>query len=303
MRLLVCILFFFSAFGARAQYTQQFSQYMFNGLIINPAYAGVRECLSIVGVHSSQWVGFEGAPMSDNITAHTPFGKHSGAGLTLFNDRIAQQNQTGIYGSYAYHLRTGENSKLSFGVSGGVSIFSIQDADVVTVENDAVFQKNGQVFSFPNMGAGLFFYRENFYTGLSIPTLFSSEYSAIRENELFSVRTNNMVIMQTSGAIIPLGDHIRWKPSYLVKLIPSLSSAIDLNSNFYFKEAFTIGASYRVKNALVALIGCTIKKKFDLGYSFSYPLSDLANYSSGTHEIMLRYELREIISSVNPRLY
>ncbi len=303
MRLLTSILFLFVVWSSHAQFSPQYSQYMFNGFAINPAYAGVRECLSITGIHSSQWVGFEGAPMSDNISAHTPFRKNSGVGLSLFNDKVAQQNQTGFYGSYAYHLRTGENSKLSFGVNAGVSIFTIHDADIVTIKNDAVFQSNGQTFSFPNVGAGLFFYKENFYAGLSIPTLFSSEYSAIRGNELFSFKTNTMVIMQTTGAVIRLTDKVKWKPSYLVKVIPSVSAAIDLNSNVYFRDRFNLGVSYRIKNAFVGLVGCTVKNKFDIGYSFSYPLTNLANYTSGTHEIMLRFEFRQTIPTVNPRLY
>lgn len=303
MRNYIFIGFFLLNGWAFGQFSQQYNQYMFNGLSINPAYAGVRECLSLTGVHSSQWVGFEGAPMSDNFTIHAPFRKRSGIGLNIFNDRIAQQNQTGIYGSYAYHLRTGEESKLSFGVSAGMSIFQIRDADVITIKPDNSFDQNNQTFSFPNIGAGLFFYKENFYAGLSAPTLFSSEYSLVRNDEIFSLRSNALVIFQTMGGVIRLHENVRWKPSYLIKYIPSVTQALDLNSNFYYKEKFNFGVSYRVKKSLVAMVGFTLKNKFDFGYSFGYPLSNLANYSSGTHEVMLRYELKETISTVNPRLY
>lgn len=298
----ICILFFVSL--ATAQYTQQYNQYMFNGLAINPAYAGVRECLSITGIHSNQWVGFDGAPSTENLTAHTPFRKNVGLGLNVFNDRIATQNQTGASVSYAYHLKLNTKSKLSFGVSAGVSVFQVRDNGVITVEqNDKAFANQFQTYSFPRIGTGLFYYRERFYAGLSVPTLFSSEYSKVADSRFFNLNSNAMVIMQTSGAVIGLTDEIQWKPSYLVKFIPSISSDVDLNSNFYFKEKFNLGLSYRVKKSLIGMVGCTIKNNFDIGYSYGFPLSSLANYNSGTHEVMLRYEFRKVVSTINPRLY
>ncbi len=303
MRYVLILIGFFSMNGLFAQYSQQYSQYMFNGMAINPAYAGVRECLSITGIHSSQWVGFEGAPRTQSISAHTPFRKNGGIGLSFFNDRIGVQSQTGIFAAYAYHLKLNKKSKLSFGVDGGVSLFQIREDDVITIDNDAAFSQNYQTYSFPNIGAGLFYYRENFYAGLSVPTLFSSEYSNLKAQKYFNIQPRAMVIMQTTGAVIELTDDVDWKPSYLVKYIPSVSSDLDLNSNFYYKRMFNLGVSYRVKKALVVLAGCTIKNKFDIGYSYGYPLNDIANYSSGTHEIMLRYEFREVVSTVNPRLY
>lgn len=285
------------------QYSQQYSQYMFNGLTINPAYAGVRECLSVTGIHSSQWVGFEGAPSTQSVTAHTPFRKNSGLGLSVFHDKIAIQNQTGITATYAYHLKLNKTSKLSFGVNAGASIFQVRDNKVVTIENDVVFSEQYQTYSFPKIGAGLFYYKEKFYAGLSVPSLFSSEYSNMREKKFFSLKSTTMVIMQTMGAIVKLNQNVDWKPSYLIKVIPGISTDFDLNSNFYFKKKVNFGASYRVNKTLVAMVGCTLKDKFDIGYSYGYPLSSLATYNSGSHEIMLRYEFKEIISTVNPRLY
>jgi type IX secretion system PorP/SprF family membrane protein len=303
MRYLLILVVLVYGFVANAQYSRQYSQYMFNGLAINPAYAGVRECLSVTAIHSSQWVGFEGAPTTQSVTAHTPFRKNSGLGLSFFNDRIAIQNQTGLYLTYAYHLKLNRKSKLSFGVNGGASFFQIRDNDVITIDKDVAFSTQRQTYSAPNIGAGLFYYRENFYAGLSIPSIFSSEYSNIKEKNYFSLRSNSLVIIQTSGAVVKISDNFDWKPSYLIKLIPSISSDLDLNSNFYFRKKVNFGVSYRVKKSLVAMVGCTIQDKFDIGYSYGYPLSALSSYNSGSHEIMLRYEFKEVISTVNPRLY
>ncbi len=285
------------------QQSPQYNQYMFNGLAINPAYAGVRECLSITGIHSNQWAGFDGAPTTNNITAHTPFKKHSGVGINFFTDKIGVQTQSGLNGVYAYHLKLSTKSKLSFGISGGMSVFTNQDQDVVLVDNDKAFSNNSQTYSFPNFGTGLFYYRENFYTGLSIPNLFSSEYSNISQGRYFDINPGAINIMQTAGGIVKLSDNVKWKPSYLIKVIPNGASSIDLNSLLYFNNKLNVGASYRHQKALVAILGCTIKKKLDIGYSFAFPLTDIAMYSFGTHEIMLRYELRETVSSINPRLY
>lgn len=303
MRYLLILSMFFVAFCSSAQYSRQYSQYMFNGLTINPAYAGVRECLSITGIHSSQWVGFDGAPTTQSVTAHTPFRKNSGLGLNFFHDKIGVQNQTALNATYAYHLKLNKKSKLSFGVNAGLSYFQVRENNVVTIDDDNAFQDSYQTYSFPNIGAGLFYYRENFYAGLSVPALFSSEYSNVSQNKYFNLNSNSLVIMQTTGAVLELSDNVKWKPSYLVKYIPAISTDLDLNSNFYYKDAVNLGVSYRVNKAIVAMAGCTIKNKFDIGYSFGYPLSDLANFSSGTHEIMLRYEFKEVVSSVNPRLY
>ena len=303
MRILTFISLVLLSFQTQAQFSQQYNQYMFNGMVINPAYTGIRECLSVTGIHSNQWVGFDGAPTTNSLTAHTPFRKKGGLGLNFFTDKLGVQSQSGIYGSYAYHLKINAKSKLSFGMNAGVSFFEIRDKEIVIIDDDPVFMDQKQTRSFPNIGAGLFYYRDAFYAGLSTPTLFSSEYSNIANNKIFHLNPNALVIMQTSGGIIDIGDNVKWKPSYLVKFIPKVTTAFDLNSNFYYKERVNLGMSYRIKRAFVVMAGVNIKDKLDIGYSYSYPLTDISNYSSGTHEIMLRYEFKEVVSSVNPRLY
>ncbi len=286
-----------------AQHSPQYNQYMFNGLAINPAYAGVRECLSITAIHSNQWMGFEGAPTTNNLTAHTPFKKNSAVGINLFTDKFGVQTQSGVSAAYAYHLKVSAKSKLSFGMSAGIGFFNNRDEDVVLVNEDKVFKNNFQTFSFPNFGTGLFYYRDKFYAGLSVPNLFNSEYSNLVEKGVFILNYQTMAIIQTAGGVVKLTDNVKWKPSYLIKVLPTISSSVDLNSLFYFGENLNLGMSYRLQKAFVVIAGFTIKKKLDIGYSMAYPLNDIALYSFGTHELMLRYEFRDVVSSVNPRLY
>jgi len=296
------ISFLFIALPSVAQFSPQYNSYMLNGLVINPAFTGTRECFSVVGVHSSQWVGFKGAPHSDFLSLHAPINNNHAVGLSIMNDNIGVQNQTGIFPSYAYHLKLSNTQKLSFGVDVGVNFFNIRNTEVQTNTADVVFQQNVKLRSLPNIGAGLYYYTKNFYTGLSSPALFTNELSAgILQESLFQMDVKRTVFMLTSGGNINIGRDLVWKPSFLFKSMLSNVFQLDLNSNIYYKDKVSAGVSYRHKDAIVGLISFRFNSKFDLGYSYAYPLSNIVRISSGSHEIMIRFELRNKVDTFNPR--
>jgi len=276
---------------------------MFNGLSINPAYTGMRECLSVLGLHSSQWVGFDGAPTSDYLTLHTPLNNKHAIGLNLFNDRLGVQNQTGIFPSYAYHLKIAKKQKLSFGVSAGVNFFTVQNSHVSTLTEDKVFAENKKTSSLPNIGAGLYYSSSRFYAGFSIPTLFSSEFSNVAAYSAFHMNPKGINLIFTSGGIVKLKNNLVWKPSILIKAITAGIFQMDLNSNVYFNEKLNIGASYRIKDAIVGMLGYRFTEQFDVAYSYAFPLSTIVRASSGSHEILLRFELRKKVETFNPRYF
>ena len=303
MKGLIYILFILISFNGLCQFNAQYNSYMFNGLAINPAYSGSRECLSILGLHTSQWVGFEGAPQTDFVSLHSPLGKNHAMGLNLFNDRLGVQNHTGIYPSYAYHLKVGKTQRLSFGVSAGMSIFQVRNSEVETVNQDNAFASNTQTISTPNIGSGLYYYSKRFYTGLSAPLLFSNEAQQNGELKAFDFNPKRVVFMLTSGLLVNFSKNVVWKPSYLIKAIPNGIYQLDLNTNFYLYKKLNIGASYRIDDAVVGIAGFQLNENFDVAYSYAYPLSAISRFSSGSHELMVRFEFKRKVETVNPRYF
>jgi len=304
MKRLMYISFLFIALPSVAQFSPQYNSYMLNGLVINPAFTGTRECLSIVGVHSSQWVGFDGAPRSDFFSVHAPANNNHAVGLSIMNDNIGVQNQTGIFPSYAYHLKLSNTQKLSFGVNLGVNFFNIRNTEVKTNVADLAFQQNVKLRSLPNIGAGLYYYTKSFYSGLSSPALFTNELSAASvQEDLFKMNVKRTVFMLTSGGNINITRDLVWKPSFLFKAMLSNIFQLDLNCNIDYKDKLKAGLSYRHKDAIVGFIGFRFNPKFDLAYSYSYPLSNIVRVSSGSHEIVIRFELRKKVATFNPRYF
>jgi|TARA_R110000737_G_scaffold352788_1_gene400330 type IX secretion system PorP/SprF family membrane protein len=304
MRALISIFLVLIWLPAAAQFNPQYNSYMLDGLVINPAYTGTRECLSMVGLHSSQWVGFEGAPMSDFLSIHTPLNNRHAIGINILNDRIGVRNMTSILPSYAYHLKISNTKKLAFGVNAGVNFFNIRNSDVKTFTQDDAFQDNTNTRSLPNIGAGLYYYTKKFYLGLSAPTLFSNDFTNVAtKSSAFQMQSKEMVMILSTGGTVDITEDFVWKPSLLFKSILAGVYQVDLNSTFYYKERVSLGASYRHKDAIVGLIGYRFNSQFDIGYSYSFPLSSIIRVSSGSHELIIRYELRKKVDTFNPRYF
>lgn len=304
MRFILNIICLLTVLPGLAQFSPQYNSYMFNGLAINPAYTGTRECLSAVGIHTAQWTGFDGAPMTQFLSVHTPLNNHHAVGLNLYNDRVGVQNEIGIFPSYAYNLNLTKTQKLSFGIDAGVNFFNVRNSDVLTNNDDVTFQENVRMKSVPNIGAGLYYYSKNYYVGLSAPKLFSNQLStSLKGSEMFQFNTTQTVFILSSGGTVKITKDLIWKPSLLIKAMISNAYQVDLNSNFYYIEKLWAGVSYRHKDAFIGLIGFRFNSKFDVGYSYSYPLSNIVRISSGSHEIMVRFELRKKVDTFNSRYF
>jgi type IX secretion system PorP/SprF family membrane protein len=302
-KLISCLLILLSL-QTVAQFNPQYNSYMLDGLVINPAYTGTRECLSVVGLHSSQWVGFEGAPTSDFLSIHSPINNKHAIGINILNDRIGVRNLTSILPSYAYHLKISNTQKLAFGVNAGLNMFNVRNSDVTTINADNVFQENIKTRSLPNIGAGLYYYSKKFYLGLSAPSLFYNEFTNVAaKSNAFQLRSKQMVLLLSSGGTVNISDDFVWKPSVLFKTILSGVYQLDLNSTFYFRDKISAGVSYRHKDAFVGLVGFRFNTQFDIAYSYSFPLSNIVRISSGSHEVMIRYELRKKVDTFNPRYF
>ncbi len=277
---------------ASAQQGPLLSHYMFNGLLLNPAYAGSKEYVSSTLLYRKQWAGIEGAPITNSGSVHGLLKKKKlGLGAIFQQDKIGVTKQTDMYAMLAYHLDLGMG-KLSVGLQGGVSNFSSEVVKLTYWDpGDKVFEYNTFSSLLPNAGLGAYYYRELFYAGVSAPFLISydpNDKGAIRPE----IPVHQMVrrYYATIGGVIETETEIKFKPSMLLRYENGSKLQYDLNMNVLINDIFWIGASYRSDESIVALFEYQINRKFRVGYSYDYTLGILGSYSSGSHELMIGYD-------------
>jgi len=287
--LLIFLLIIASLFSlnTQAQQDPMYTQYMYNPLSVNPAYAGSRGALSIIGLARAQWLGIDGAPRTQTLTVHSPvYNEDMGLGLSVINDQLGPIHQTMLFADYSYSIQTTPNAKLAFGLKAGLNIFQ---ADLLSLHphdpNDpSVYNISNRLL--PNVGVGVFYYSDKGYLGLSAPKLLehnlkSGEISASKERRHYFL---------IGGYVFDLGPSVKFKPSFLVKAVSGAPLSVDLSGNFFFNDKFGVGAAYRFGDSFSGLLQYYITPQFRIGYAYDYTLTELQNYNSGTHEIMLGYD-------------
>ncbi|RIA09592.1 type IX secretion system PorP/SprF family membrane protein [Flavobacteriaceae bacterium MAR_2010_72] len=292
----------FSCWTGVAQQLPQFTQYMFNTVSINPAYAGSRETLSIVGLHRSQWVGLEGAPTTQTLSMHTPLrNENIGLGLTFINDELGYQNFSYLYGDFSYTIQTGANTKLAFGLKAGFTSYSLDPEFQQSQSNDPVIYGYQDRWK-PNIGAGVYWHSERWYLGLSSPRILNTDY--VGDDDFEALERQSYYL--TGGYVFDLGENVKFKPAALLKATNGAPLSFDVTANFLFNEVFWIGAGYRIDERAGALGGIAdfqISKQLRIGYAYEYPFSDLRPYTSGTHEVLLMFELFNVKRVKSPRYF
>jgi len=292
----------FNCWTGIAQQLPQFTQYMFNTVSINPAYAGSRETLSIVGLHRTQWAGLEGGPTTQTLSIHSPMRNEKvGLGLSFINDELGYQNFAYLYGDFSYTIQTGANTKLAFGVKAGFTSYSLDPDFVASEANDPLISGYEDRWE-PNIGAGVYWHSERWYVGLSSPRILSTKYA---ENGNYKAVERQSYYL-TGGYVFDLSESIKFKPATLLKATNGAPLSFDVTANFLFNEVFWVGAAYRVNERAGALGGIAdfqISKQLRIGYAYEYPISDLRPYTSGTHEVLLMFELFNVKRVKSPRYF
>ena len=299
---------FMSVSTAFAQQLPQFTQYMFNTISINPAYAGSRETLSIVGLHRSQWVGLEGGPETQTLSAHTPLrNENMGLGISFINDKLGYENFSYLYADYSYTIKVDETTKLAFGLKGGFTHYTL-DEDLLndpSVVNDPFFNDVSNRWS-PNVGAGLYLHSNRWYVGLSTPRILNTDYNKGRNGSVDYVALERISYYVTGGYVFDLSETTKLKPSVLLKATNGAPLSFDASANFLFNEKFWIGGAYRVNQHAAAIGGIAdfqVSKQLRVGYAYEYPLSDIRPYTSGTHEVLLMFEVFKSKRIKSPRYF
>ncbi|MHB1177157.1 MAG: PorP/SprF family type IX secretion system membrane protein [Daejeonella sp.] len=306
-RISVILFVLLSSLCTKAQQDAMYSQYKFNTLAINPAYAGSRDLVCATALLRSQWVGVEGAPKTQTISLDMPLmNKKLGLGVQVFNDKVGVTNLRGgfISGSYRIFL---ENSTLAFGLQGGASQLKadLNSVDLGNPNTDQAFlQNNNEIFI--NFGTGIYFNTSNFYLGISVPQLLKNKLN----NNNITAGTNGAVNRQyvhlfaASGYVIELDQDFKIVPSVLFKAIQGAPVQVDLNAIFWIKDIFSVGAQYRSSTSVAAIMEVQVSNQIRVGYSYDRTITRLANFKSGSHEIMLRYEFGSQYNRVlSPRYF
>lgn len=288
-----------------AQQDPQFTQYMFNLLALNPAYAGSSDRLSIKALTRHQWVGFEGAPTTQTLTAHAPIVNESLCiGGTIMRDAHGPVTQYGFMADVAYRIFMGD-SKLAFGLKGGLNLFQGRFAELNPLTaGDQVFQQNVNSKLDPQFGFGMMWYGDRHYLGLSTPKLLRSEFFETDSLAFVSEPGQRAHWFLSGGYVFDMGIYHKFKPTFLVKAVQGAPVSFDLSANFLFYEKFWLGAMYRHQDAVGLLAQYNITDDLSVGYAYDYPLSPLRNYSGGSHEIMLGYLLGKPVKGIrSPRYF
>lgn len=282
--------------SATAQQDPHYTQYMYNMNIMNPAYAGSKENLSLGLLYRKQWVDIQGAPETFTFSGHTPVGKNVGIGLSAISDKIGPVNEQNLYADFSYTLNLGGEHKLAFGIKAGATFHKVGLFD--QIGNGFVPQPNDPAFSenidnvYLNFGSGLFYYTDRYYVAFSVPNMFKAKHLDIRQNgqeREFGSETQHYFL--TGGYVFDLSPNVKFKPFAMLKTAFGAPSSVDVSTNFLFNERFEIGATYRLEDSFGAMVNFAITPNIRIGYAYDHIVSDLRVTTPASHEIIMLFDL------------
>lgn len=275
----------------QAQQSIVYSQYIFNGLLINPAYAGSHVQMSATLTYRDQWINFDGAPRTATFGAHTMLKANKvGVGLLATSDKIGSYSNTGIFGSYAYIIRKPKGGVLSLGVQGGFNNFRADFSELnMKSTQDPIFNAPMNEFK-PNFGGGLFYYNKKMFAGFSVPMILTHKNFFRNLQHLSQPRYYYLNV----GSIMPLDrfEKVKVSPSFLLRVQDGTPLNADFNLNVIFYDLISVGTSYRTGDGIVTFLNFKLSEKFHFAYSYDWTISDIRRFSRGSHEFMLNYRVR-----------
>ncbi|HEY0655635.1 MAG TPA: type IX secretion system membrane protein PorP/SprF [Chryseosolibacter sp.] len=286
---------------SHGQQKVQFTQYMFNGLVINPAYAGADEALSLTFIQRSQWAGVENAPETQTFSGHTLFGKrHIGVGLTLINDKIGVHKSLNALTTYAYHLQVAERAYLSMGLQVGINRRESNYGSLIggaTYDprlNDVAIAK-----TFMDFGMGFYFRSPKLDAGFSVPELVPGR---LEVNDTVTIQLSKSPYFLFTKYRIKASDFVDVEPSIFVKYQSGIPLSYDLNANMIYRKVLTLGLSYRKAESVDFLFKAQITRQLQIGYAYDHPIGHISMLSNGSHELMAQYVFRFVEKDItSPR--
>jgi len=288
-----------------AQTEPMYSQYMYNMLGVNPAYAGSREATSLNFFQRRQWVGLSGAPQTTSVSVDGAFNDNKlGWGVQAYDDKLGVEKADGVNAMLSTHIQVSDKGTLSGGLSVGLMNYRI---DLMNVQerytpSDPAFYSNFNKW-LPAVGLGIYYNTDKFYAGLSVPNVLKSRLTAFDVMNSGIQKVNSMHVFFTSGYVFDVNEDVKIKPSTMIKAVGGAPIEADLNTNVWLRDVIGIGFSYRTGDAMVGMAEVQVNDNFRLGYAYDMTISPLKYYNNGSHEFMLRYEIGNNKSKVKSTRY
>ena len=286
---LVTVLLLLISLDGVSQQDPMYTQYMYNTLSVNPAYAGSREALSLTGLLREQWVGIDGAPSTQSLTIHSPiYNDNMGLGLSVVNDKVGPIHQTMLFADYSYSIQTTMNAKLAFGLKAGVNLLQ---ADLTGLHSNqggdqAIYNVDNRLL--PNVGVGVYYYSDKGYIGVSAPKLLQQRISDGNNDLNEDIQRRHYFLI--GGYVFDLSENIKFKPAFLLKAVQGAPLSVDLSGNFFYNDKFGIGLAHRFDDSFSGLLQYYVTPQFRIGYAYDFTMTELRHYNSGSHELMLGYD-------------
>jgi type IX secretion system PorP/SprF family membrane protein len=286
-----------------SQQDAQYTQYMYNMNVLNPAYAGSKTgTLSASLLGRTQWVGIPGAPQTAVLSVHSPITNQMGLGVSILADKIGPINEQFLYADYSYTIPVGYYDNLAFGIKGGISLVNAKLSDLDLNEyGDSNFLSNINNLQ-PNIGFGVFYYSDIYYVGLSIPNLLSTTYLEKGDGFESTINKRNHMFL-TGGYVFDLSYDWKFKPSIMSKIAMGAPISLDLSANFLFDDTFEVGTSYRWGDSVSLLLNAKVTDNIRVGYSYDFTTSELNKFNSGSHELIVLFDLMTSYEIISPRFF
>ncbi len=283
------------------QQDPQYTQYMYNTMSVNAAYAGQRDVLSIAGLYRTQWVGVDGAPKTQTLSLHSPLrDERLGLGVSIVNDQLGPANETYFDVNFSYTIPLNRyDTELSLGLKGGFHLLNTDWSKGQYQYQDSAFQNDLGLFS-PTVGMGIYLHSSQWYLGTSIPNFITTNHY---NDFIESVAQERLHYYFIGGYVFDVSRYVKLKPAFLVKSVSGAPLIADLSVNTLLHDKLILGLAYRWDDSISGLAGFQITENLLIGYAYDYTSTNLKNYNSGSHEIMLRYEINRIGRILSPRFF
>ena len=274
----------------KAQQDPQYTQYMYNMSVINPAYAGSKETVSGGVLYRQQWVGIEDAPTTGTFFMHSPVGRNVGLGLSIISDKIGPVEENNFYADFSYTLNLGGEHKLAFGLKAGATMHKIDFTGIPATlpQTDPIFESSNPNTTFLNLGTGLFYYTNKYYVAFSVPNMLKSKYLDFNGRQY---GTDVLHYFLTGGYVFDINPNLKFKPFAMVKTSINAPVSFDLSTNFMLYDKFEMGATYRLEDSFGAMINVAVSPTLRIGYAYDRVVSDIGVISPSSHEVILLYDL------------
>jgi type IX secretion system PorP/SprF family membrane protein len=294
MKKIILLINFLFCLSISAQQDPEYTHYMYNMSVVNPAYAtGMPAMMNFGGLYRTQWVGAYGAPKTFTFFGHAAITEKIEAGISFVSDDIGDgaKKENNVYADFAYVLKLGGQNKLSLGLKAGFSSMqsNFNGFRFTDPQTDYAFSENINATK-PNIGVGVYYFRDNLYVGLSVPNLLKSKYIE-EKSGMNAFGSEEIHTFLTAGYVFQLNDALKLKPAFMSKFVKGAPITLDVTANVLYNEKFEFGAAYRIDDSVSALFNINVTPTLRVGYAYDYTLTNFGQFNSGTHEIMLLFDL------------